>query len=68
MLRLSFFQDGDVRVGLSPEGEEILVDRKRPDAGIIWGWLTTVAHKPSIEIEQATSSYSFRSPELSQPI
>ncbi len=30
--------------------------------------LTTVAQKPSIEIEQAISSYSFRSPELSQPI
>ena len=30
--------------------------------------LTTVAHKPSIVIEQATSSYSFRSSELSQPI
>jgi hypothetical protein len=30
--------------------------------------LTAVAHKPSIVIEQATSSYSFRFPELSQPI
>jgi competence transcription factor ComK len=30
--------------------------------------LTTVAHKPSIVIEQATSSYSFRFSELSQPI
>ena len=30
--------------------------------------LTTVAYKPSIVIEQATSSYSFRSSELSQPI
>jgi hypothetical protein len=30
--------------------------------------LTTVGQKPSIEIEQATSSYSFRFPELSQPI
>jgi hypothetical protein len=30
--------------------------------------LTTVAHKPSIVIEQATYSYSFRFPELSQPI
>ena len=30
--------------------------------------LTTVAPKPSIEIEQATSSYSFRFSELSQPI
>ena len=30
--------------------------------------LTTVAHEPTIVIEQATSSYSFRFPELSQPI
>jgi hypothetical protein len=30
--------------------------------------LTTVGQKPSIEIEQATSSYSFRFSELSQPI
>jgi hypothetical protein len=30
--------------------------------------LTTAAQKPSILVEQATSSYSFRSPELSQPI
>jgi hypothetical protein len=30
--------------------------------------LTTVAPKPSIVIEQATSSYSFRFSELSQPI
>jgi hypothetical protein len=30
--------------------------------------LTTVAHEPSIVIEQATYSYSFRFPELSQPI
>jgi hypothetical protein len=30
--------------------------------------LTTAARKPSILAEQATSSYSFRSPELSQPI
>ena len=34
----------------------------------IAGGLTSVAHKPSIVIEQATSSYSFRSSELSQPI
>jgi hypothetical protein len=33
-----------------------------------YGRLTTAVHKPSIVIEQATSSYSFRSPELSQPI
>jgi len=31
-------------------------------------WLTSVAHKPSIVGEQATSSYSFRFPELSQTI
>ena len=30
--------------------------------------LTRVAQKPSIKVEQATSSYSFRSSELSQPI
>ncbi len=30
--------------------------------------LTTVVHEPTIECEQATSSYSFRFPELSQPI
>ncbi len=30
--------------------------------------LTTAAHKPGVVIEQATSSYSFRFPELSQPI
>ena len=29
--------------------------------------LTTVAQKPSLVIEQATSSYSFRSSELSSP-
>jgi len=33
-----------------------------------YGMLTTLAHKPSIVIEQATSSYSFRFSELSQPI
>src|SRR4029077_13337551 len=32
------------------------------------GNLTTVAQKPSLGIEQATSPYSFRSSELSQPI
>src|SRR5439155_25570541 len=30
--------------------------------------LTSVAHKPSIRIEQASNSYSFRFSELSQPI
>ena len=30
--------------------------------------LTMLARKPSIAIEQATSSYSFRFSELSQPI
>ena len=30
--------------------------------------LTSVAQKPRLVIEQATSSYSFRSSELSQPI
>jgi hypothetical protein len=33
-----------------------------------WCGLTTVAHKPSITSERVTSSYSFRFPELSQPI
>jgi len=33
-----------------------------------YGVLTTLAHKPSIVAEQATSSYSFRFSELSQPI
>ena len=32
------------------------------------GDLTRVAQKPSLVIEQATSPYSFRSSELSQPI
>jgi len=30
--------------------------------------LTTIAQKPSIVVEQASSSYSFRFSELSQPI
>jgi hypothetical protein len=30
--------------------------------------LTTLLGAPSVVVEQATSSYSFRSPELSQPI
>src|ERR1700692_1332730 len=34
----------------------------------VMGRLTTGGRKPSLVIEQATSSYSFRSPELSQPI
>ena len=33
-----------------------------------WRSLTAMAHKPSIVIERVTSSYSFRFPELSQPI
>jgi hypothetical protein len=32
------------------------------------GSLTMVVHEPIVDGEQATSSYSFRSPELSQPI
>ena len=32
------------------------------------GRLTRVAHKPTVVIEQAINSYSFRSSELSQPI
>ena len=34
----------------------------------VTGGLTTVAHKPSVVVEQVISSYSFRSSELSQPI
>ena len=33
VLRLGFFQDGDVGVGVFPEGEEIFVGGERPDAG-----------------------------------
>ena len=33
VLRLGLLQDGDVGVGVFPEGEEILVGGKRPDAG-----------------------------------
>jgi len=33
ILRFGFFQDGDVGVGVFPEGEEILVSGERPDAG-----------------------------------
>ena len=33
VLSLSFLQDGDVRVGVFPEGEEILVSGECPDAG-----------------------------------
>jgi hypothetical protein len=32
-LRFSLLQDGDVGVGVFPEGEEILVGGERPDAG-----------------------------------
>ncbi len=33
VLRLGFLQDGDVGVGVFPEGEEIFVGGERPDAG-----------------------------------
>ena len=33
VLRLGFFQDGDVGVGVFPEREEIFVGGERPDAG-----------------------------------
>jgi hypothetical protein len=33
VLRLGFFQDGDVGVGVLPEREEIFVGCERPDAG-----------------------------------
>jgi hypothetical protein len=39
-------------------------------AALMFDWLglTMPAHQPSLVIEQASSSYSFRSSELSQPI
>jgi hypothetical protein len=33
VLRPDFFQDGDVGVGILPEGEKSLVGGERPDAG-----------------------------------
>ena len=33
ILRLGLLQDGDVGVGVFPEGEEVLVSRERSDAG-----------------------------------
>ena len=33
VLRFGFFQDGDVRVGVFPEGKKIFVSRERPTAG-----------------------------------
>ena len=35
-LRFGFLQDGDVGVGVFPEGEEIFVDGERPEAGTAW--------------------------------
>ena len=35
VLRFGFFEDGDVGVGVFPEGEEIFVGGERPDAGSI---------------------------------
>ena len=71
---LSKHEDADLFLGmvkLQP-GATSIVDK----AGTFLLWydtksgecLTTVAHKPSIDVEQATFSYSFRSSELSQPI
>ena len=42
--------------------------RSRAESQHGWRSLTTMAHKPSIVTERASSSYSFRFPELSQPI
>src|ERR1039458_2073341 len=33
VLRFGFFQDGDVGVGVFPEGEEVFVGSEHPDAG-----------------------------------
>jgi hypothetical protein len=33
VLGFSFFQDGDIGIGVFPEGEEIFVRRERADAG-----------------------------------
>jgi hypothetical protein len=46
--------------------ERLLVVGRKFQPG--WRSLTTAAHKPSIISERVTSSYSFRFPELSQPI
>jgi hypothetical protein len=35
VLRLGFLQEGDVGVGVFPEGEEVFVGGERPDAGDI---------------------------------
>src|ERR1700758_4452135 len=35
VLRLCCFEDGDVRIGISPEREELLVGGKRPSTGSI---------------------------------
>ena len=38
VLRFGLFQDGDIGVGVFPEGEEIFVGSERPDAeGMDWG-------------------------------
>jgi hypothetical protein len=37
VLRFGLLQDGDVGVGVLPEGEEIFVGGERPDAGGIFG-------------------------------
>ena len=33
VVRLGFFQDGDVRVGVFPEGQEVVVGGERPLCG-----------------------------------
>jgi hypothetical protein len=35
VLRLSFLQDGDVGIGIPPEGEKIFVGGEHPDAGSV---------------------------------
>jgi hypothetical protein len=47
-----------IRLTATPATEQMPQSEKR---------LTTLAQEPSIVVERATSSYSFRSSELSQP-
>ena len=67
LYRLLFVSLTCVQVSHKPEPIASPVDFKLHHYGTLRR-LTTAAHQPSIVIEQATSSYSFRFPELSQPI
>jgi len=55
----------DLQKRVDPPLVSLRKPHRRDRMGVL---LTTVGQKPSIEIEQATSSYSFRFSELSQPI